>query len=93
MCVSFMDLLEELDVDDPFLVISDDVLVIDTCEVVAVFEVVVGILSESFVMSHPHFGEVVSVARVIIGCLVVGHEEARQCCPGGDALCREIVEP
>jgi hypothetical protein len=44
MCVSFVDLLEELDVGDPFLVIGDDILVLDTREGVAVFEVVVGIL-------------------------------------------------
>jgi hypothetical protein len=35
---------------------------------------------------------VVSVARTIIGRLVVGCEEARQSCPGGDAVCREIVK-
>jgi hypothetical protein len=93
MLVSFMDLFEELDVGDPLLVIRDEVLVFDTREGVAVFEVAVAILSESFVTSHPYSGEVVSVARVIIGHLVVGSEEARQCCPGGDALCWEIVEP
>jgi hypothetical protein len=93
MCVSFVDLLEELDVGDPFLVIGDDILVLDTREGVAVFEVVVGILSESFVTSHPYSGEVVSVARAIIGRQVVGCEKARQCCPGGDALCWEIVKP
>jgi hypothetical protein len=93
MCVSFMDLLEELDVGDPFLVISDGVLVFDTREGVAVFEVAVGVLMESFVTSHPHSGEVVSVARTIIGRLVVGHEKVRQYCLGGDALCWEIVEP
>jgi hypothetical protein len=67
-----MDLLEKLDVGDPFLVISDDVLVFDTREGVAVFEVSVGVLMESFVTSHPYSGEVVSVARMIIGRLVVG---------------------
>jgi hypothetical protein len=36
---------------------------------------------------------VVSVTRVIIGRLVVGREEARQYCLGGDTLCWEIVEP
>jgi hypothetical protein len=35
----------------------------------------------------------VSIARTIIGHLVVGREKARQCCPGGDALYWEIVEP
>jgi hypothetical protein len=35
---------------------------------------------------------VVSIARTIVGRLVVGLEEARQSCPGGDALCWEIVE-
>jgi hypothetical protein len=93
MSISFMDLLEELDVGDPLLVVGDDVLVFDTCEGVAVLEVAVGILLESFIASHPHSSEVVSVAGVIIGRLVIGREEARQCCPGGDALCWEIVEP
>jgi hypothetical protein len=54
MCVRFMDLLKELDVGDPFLVTSDDVLIFDTREGVAVFEVAVGVLTESFIMSHPH---------------------------------------
>jgi hypothetical protein len=88
-----MDLLEELDVGDPFLVIGNDVLVFDTRKGVAVFEVAVGVLPESFIASHPYYSEVVSVARSIIGLLVVVCEEARQCCPGGDALCSEIVEP
>jgi hypothetical protein len=35
----------------------------------------------------------VSIARTIVGRLVVGREEARQSCPGGDALFLEIVEP
>jgi hypothetical protein len=34
---------------------------------------------------------VVSVTRAIIGRLVVGREEVRQCCPRGDAFCWEIV--
>jgi hypothetical protein len=34
-----------------------------------------------------------SVTRSVVGRLVVSHEEPRQCCPGGDALCWEIVEP
>jgi hypothetical protein len=93
MCVSFMDLLEELDVGDPFLVISDDILVFDPCESVAIFEVAVGVLTESFITSHPHSGEVVTVARTIVGRLVVGCEESRQSCLGSNALCWEIVEP
>jgi hypothetical protein len=44
-------------------------------------------------MSHPYSGEVVSIARTIVGCLVVGREEARQGRPGGDALCWVVVEP
>jgi hypothetical protein len=52
-----------------------------------VLEVAVGALTESFITSHPHSGEVVSIARPIVGRLVVGREEARQSCPGGDALC------
>jgi hypothetical protein len=39
-----MNLLEELDVGDPFLVIGDDVLVFDTRQSVAVLEVAVGTL-------------------------------------------------
>jgi hypothetical protein len=35
----------------------------------------------------------VTVARTIIGRLVLGREKARQRCLGGDALCWEIVEP
>jgi hypothetical protein len=93
VCVSFMNLLEQLDVGDPLLVVSNDVFVFDTCKGVAVLEVAVGVLSESFVTSHSHSGEVVSVARTIIGRLVVGRKKARQCCPRGDALCWEIVEP
>jgi hypothetical protein len=44
-------------------------------------------------MPHPHPGEVVSVARTIVGRLVVGREKVRECCPGGDALYWKIVEP
>jgi hypothetical protein len=86
MGVNFMNLLEELDVGEPFLVIGDDVLVFDTHKVVAVLEVAVGVLPESFIASHPYTGEVVSVTRAITGRLEVGREESRQCCPGGDAL-------
>jgi hypothetical protein len=93
VCVSFVDLLEQLDVGDSLLVISNDIFVFDTCEGVAVLEVAVGVLLESFVISPSHSGEVVSIARTIIGRLVVGHEKARQYCPGGDAFCWEIVEP
>jgi hypothetical protein len=46
----------------------------------------VGALSENFFMPHPHSGEVVSVVSMIIGRLIVGHEKARQRCPGSDAL-------
>jgi hypothetical protein len=64
-----------------------------------VLEVAVGVLLESFIASHPYSRRVssrlivVSVIRAIIGHLVVGREETRQCCLGGDALCWEIVEP
>jgi hypothetical protein len=93
VCVSFVDLLEQLDVRDPLLVIINDIFVFETCEGVAVLEVAVSVLMESFITSHLYSGEVVSIARMIIGRLVVGREKARQCCPGGDALCWEIVEP
>jgi hypothetical protein len=72
-----MDLLEELDVGDPFLVVGNDILVFDTREGVAVLEVAVGVLPESFIASHLHSGKVVSVARSIIGHLVIAREEAR----------------
>jgi hypothetical protein len=91
--ISFMDLLEELDVGDSILVVGDDVLVLDTRECIAVFEVAVSVFPKGFVASHPHSGEVVSVTRSVVGCLVVGREELGQCCLGGDALCWEIVEP
>jgi hypothetical protein len=47
VCVSFVDLLEQLDVDNPLHVVSNDVFVFDTCKGVAVLEVAVGVLSES----------------------------------------------
>jgi hypothetical protein len=88
-----MDLLEQLDVGDSLFVVSDDVIVFDICKGVAVLEVAVSVLTESFITSHPYSGEVVSVARTVLGRLVVGREEARQGHPGGDALCWEVVEP
>jgi hypothetical protein len=45
--ISFVDLLKELDVCDSFLVVGDDVLVLDTRKGVAVLKVVVGVLSKS----------------------------------------------
>jgi hypothetical protein len=88
-----MDLLKELDVGDSLLIVGDDVLVLDTREGVAVLKVAVGVLSKGFIASRPHFGEVVSVTRSVVGRLVVGCKESGQCFPGGDALCWEIVEP
>jgi hypothetical protein len=93
VCVNFVDLLEQLDVGDPLLVISNDVFVFDTCKGVVVLKVVVGVLSENFITSHPYSSQVVSISKTIIGRLVVGREKARQCCLGGDALCWDIVEP
>jgi hypothetical protein len=72
--IGFVDLLEQLDVSDPLLVVCDDVVVFDTCEGVAVLEVAVGVLTESFVSSHPYSDEVVSIARTIVGRLVIGRE-------------------
>jgi hypothetical protein len=80
VCVSFMDLLEQLDVGDPLLVVSNNVFVFDTYKGVTVLEVAVGVLSESFITSHLYSGDVVSIAKKITGCLVVGREKARQCC-------------
>jgi hypothetical protein len=76
-CVGFVDLLKQLDVGDSLSVVGDDVVVFDTCKGIAVLEVAVGVLTESFITSHPHSGEVVSIARMIVGHLVVGREEAR----------------
>jgi hypothetical protein len=70
--IGFMDLLKQLDVSDPLLVVCNDVVVFDTCEGVAVLEVAVGVLTESFVSSHPYSGEVVSIARTVVGHLVIG---------------------
>jgi hypothetical protein len=92
-CIGFLDLLEQLDLGDSLFIVGNDVIVFDTCKGVAVLEVAVSILSESFITSHPYLGEVVSIARTIVGRLVVGCEEARQSRPGGDALCWEVVEP
>jgi hypothetical protein len=72
--IGFVDLLEQLDVCDPLLVVCNDVVVFETCEGVAVLEVAVGVLTESFVSSHPHSGEVVNIARMIVGRLVIGRE-------------------
>jgi hypothetical protein len=92
-CISFIDLLKQLDVGDSLFVVGDDIIFFDTCKGVAVLEVAVSVLMESFITSHPYSSEVVSIARTIVGRLVVGREEARQSYPGGDALCWEIVEP
>jgi hypothetical protein len=72
--VGFVDLLEQLDIGDPLVVVCNDVVVFDTCKGVAVLEVAVGVLTESFISSHPNFAEVVSIARVIVGRLVISRE-------------------
>jgi hypothetical protein len=87
-----VDLLKQLDVGNSLFVVGNDVVVFDTCKSVAVLEVVVSVLTKSFITSHPYSGEVVSIARTIVGRPVVGREEARQSCPGGDALCWEVVK-
>jgi hypothetical protein len=93
VCVSLVDLLEQLDAGDCLFVVSDDIFVFHACKGVAVLEVLVSVLTESFITSHSYSGEVVSIVKMIVGHLVVGREEARQGCPGGDALCWEVVEP
>jgi hypothetical protein len=45
--ISFVDVLKELDVCDSFLVVGDDVLVLDSRKGVAVLKVAVGVLSKS----------------------------------------------
>jgi hypothetical protein len=72
--IGFVDLFEQLDIRDPLLVVCNDVVVFDTCKGVAILKVAVGVLTESFVSSHPNSGEVVSVARTIVGRLVIGCE-------------------
>jgi hypothetical protein len=72
--IGFVDLLEQLDIGDSFFVVGNDVVVFDTCEGVAVLEVAVGVFTESFVCSHPYSSDVVSIARTIVGHLVVGRE-------------------
>jgi hypothetical protein len=72
--VGFVDLLEQLDIGDPLLVVCNDIGVFETCKGVVVLEVAVGVLTESFVSSHPNSGEVVSIARTIVGRLVIGCE-------------------
>jgi hypothetical protein len=41
---------------------------------------------------HSYSGEVLCVARAIVGRLIVGREEPRQGRPWGDTLCRKVVE-
>jgi hypothetical protein len=72
--VAFVDLFEQLDVGDSLFVVGNDVVIFDTCEGVAVLEVAVGVLTESFIASHPYSSEVVSIARTIVGRLVVCRE-------------------
>jgi hypothetical protein len=72
--IGFVDLLEQLDISDSLFVVCNVVVVFDTCEGVAVLEVAVGVLTERFVSSHLYSSEVVSIARTIVGRLVVGRE-------------------
>jgi hypothetical protein len=72
--IGFVDLLEQLDIGDSLFVVGNDVVVFDTCKGVAVLEVAVTVLTESFIASHPYSSEVVSIARTIVGRLVVGRE-------------------
>jgi hypothetical protein len=65
---------DKLDISDSLFVVCNDVVAFDTCEGVAVLEVAVGVLTKSFVSSHPYSSEVVSIGRTIVGRLVVGRE-------------------
>jgi hypothetical protein len=76
-CVSFVDLLKQLDVGDSLFVVDNGVVVFNTCKGVAVLEVAVSVLEESFITSHAYSGEVVGIARTIVGRLVVGCKETR----------------
>jgi hypothetical protein len=69
-----VDLPEQLDISDSLFVVRNDVDVFDTREGVAVLKVAIGVLTESFISSHLYSGEVVSIAKTIVGCLVVGRE-------------------
>jgi hypothetical protein len=73
--VIFMDLLKELDVGDSLLVVGDDVFIFNTYEGVTIIKLAVSVLSESSVVPHPHFRELMSISRSIVGFLVVGREE------------------
>jgi hypothetical protein len=48
VCISFMDLLEQLDVGISLFVVGDDVFVFNACKGVAVLKVAVGFNSSSF---------------------------------------------
>jgi hypothetical protein len=72
--IGFVDLLEQLDISDSLFVVCNDIVIFDTREGVAVLEVAVGVLTESFVSSHPYSSEVVSIDRTIVGRRVVGRE-------------------
>jgi hypothetical protein len=72
--VGFVVLLKQLDDGDPLLVVRNDIIVFDTCKGVAVLEVAVGVLTKSLISSHPNSGEVVTIARTIVGRLVIGCE-------------------
>jgi hypothetical protein len=72
--IGFVDLLKQLDVGDSLFVVGNDVVIFDTFKGVAVLKVTVSVLTKSFITSHPYSGEVVSIARTIVGRLVVGRE-------------------
>jgi hypothetical protein len=59
----------------PLLVVGYDVFVFDTYKGVAILKVAVSVLPKSFVMPHPHSREAMCVAMMIVGRLVIGHEE------------------
>jgi hypothetical protein len=67
-CISFVDLLKQLDVGDSLFVVGDGVIIFDTYKGVAVLEVAVSVLTESFITSYPYSGEVVSIPKMIEGC-------------------------
>jgi hypothetical protein len=73
--ISFMNLLKELEVGYPLLVVGYDVFVLDSCKSVVILEVAVSVLTESLIVPRPHSGEVVSVDGAIVGRLIAGREE------------------
>jgi hypothetical protein len=66
-----VDLLEDLTVPDAFLVVVDDLVILDANVGVAVLEELVGVVTKPLACLHGHPPEVEGVSRVIVGRLEV----------------------